>query len=389
MQDYIIRKTQAIIKEILQDFPVVALLGPRQCGKSTLARHILTPLTETVYLDLERPSDLRKLDDPELFLEHHTGDLVCLDEIQRKPDLFPVLRSIVDDRRRNGQFLILGSASRDLIKQSSESLAGRICFIELSPFTMLELLPNRDDVGYLSKTLWSRGGFPRSYLARNDAVSYRWRESFIRTYLERDIPQLGFNIPAITLRRLWTMLAHNHGQIFNASRIGEALGLSHTTVRKYLDLLSQTFMVRVLQPIRQNIGKRIIKSPKVYVRDSGILHALLDLETLDDLFGHPACGVSWEGFVIENILASFPGWNPYFYRTSYGTELDLVLEKGNKRIAVECKKSTAPRVHRGFWTSLNDLHIDEAWIIAPVKETYPVGDNVHVCSLHDFLTGHD
>ncbi len=296
---------------------------------------------------------------------------------------FLYLRSVVDENRRNGQMLVLGSASRDLIKQSPETLAGRISYLELTPFILPEL--HRQNRKNNLWGLWLRGGFPRSYLALNDHESLEWRLDFIRTYLERDIPQLGFQIPAKTLERLWKMSAHVHGQLFNSSKLGDSLGVSYHTVRSYIDLLEQTFLIRVLYPLETNLKKRLVKSPKIYIRDTGLLHALLAIETHDDLLGHPVFGASWEGFVIENILSLLPLWSHGFYRTAAGAELDLVLIKRNEKIAVECKASTAPQVARGFWHALNDLKIDEAWIIAPVKEAYPISENVTISPLETFL----
>lgn len=379
------RKLQARIVRALADFPVAAVLGPRQCGKTTLVRETVGADPGMVYLDLERPSDQAKLRDPELFfsLQRASGaaSLFCLDEIQRVPEIFPLLRSLVDDERRNGQFLLLGSASRDLLRQTSESLAGRITYLELTPFRADEV---PEEPGALPR-LWFRGGFPRSFLAASDESSADWRESFTRTFLERDLPQLGFGVPAATLSRVWRMLAHVHGQVLNSSQLGAALGVSHTTIRSYLDLLSQTFMVRLLEPYAANLKKRIVKSPKVYLRDSGILHSLLQIDSLDDVLAHPVCGASWEGLVIENVIAALPGWQPSFYRTADGAEIDLVLERGQRRIAVECKASTAPTVSRGFWTAIDDLAIDEAWVIAPVAEPYPLRKGVTVAPLNTFL----
>lgn len=386
MHGYINRTLHSQIEECLEDFPVLAILGPRQCGKTTLAQEIVTKITGGTYLDLEKPSDLRKLEAPELYFEAHRSrhkeSLFCLDEIQRAPELFPVLRSLIDQSNKSGQFLILGSASRDLIRQTSESLAGRIAYLELTPFSVDEV-----EVSDISSLInfWLRGGFPRSYLSRSDVSSCRWRENFIRTYLEQDIPQLGFNIPAKSLHRLWRMLAHSHGQIFNSSKIGASLGISHTTVRSYLDLLSQTFMVRVLEPLEANLKKRLIKSPKVYIRDSGILHTLLEVETNDDLLGHPVFGSSWEGFVIENIITALPKWQPAFYRTANGAEIDLILSKGQKRIAIECKATRSPSMSRGAQNALNDLEIEEAWIIAPVDGAFPISSKVTVSSLQNFI----
>jgi predicted AAA+ superfamily ATPase len=324
---YIPRRLESAVGGCLGAFPASAVLGPRRCGKSTLARAIMSRRKGTVYLDLERPSDLRKLTEPELFFEAHRNDLICLDEIQRRPDLFPVLRSIIDERDRPGQFLILGSASRDLIRQSSETLAGRIAYLELTPLLVSEIGSHPK-----ASMLWLRGGFPESFLAKSDAESVLWRENFIRTFLERDIPQLGIRIPSASLERLWQMCAHYHGQLLNQSTLGAALGVSHTTIRSYLDLLSETFMVRLLSPLLPNLKKRLVKAPRIYIRDTGILHSLLDIEDEDDLMGHPARGASWEGFVIENILAELPDWRSHFYRSVTGAELDLVLEKGRTRI---------------------------------------------------------
>jgi hypothetical protein len=335
--------------------------------------------------DRERPSDLRKLQDAELFFNMYKDNLICLDEIQRTPDIFPVMRSIVDEHKKKGHFLILGSASRDLIRQSSESLAGRIAYMELTPFAYPELAAAQKKAVSDLEKLWLRGGFPESVLARNNKASMQWRENFIRTFLERDIPQLGFQIPAQAIQRLWRMIAHNHGQVLNASKLGQSLGISHTTARSYIDLLSQTFMVRILSPFITNVKKRLIKSPKVYIRDSGILHALLEIETMDHLLGHPVYGFSWEGFVIENILSCLPDWKAAFYRTSSGNEIDLIIEKGGKRLAIECKASSAPLASKGLALALQELHIERAWIIAPVAEAYQISKNITVSPLMHFL----
>ncbi len=362
-----------------QHIPAVALLGPRQCGKSTLAKRIIAQMDDAVYLDLEKTSDINKLRDPEAFFLVNRGRLVCLDEIQRVPDLFSSLRSIIDEEGRNGQLLILGSASRDLIRQSSETLAGRISYLELNPFQL-------DEVGKSEiRALWLKGGFPRSFLEEDD-VSYQWRKDFIRTFLERDIPQLGFRIPAAAMERLWRMCAHGHGQTLNASKIGASLGISHHTVRSYIDILAETFLLRVLLPYEANLKKRLIKSPKIYVRDSGLLHALLDIQTQNDLLGHPVYGASWEGFVLEAIISRTPDWRHFFYRTATGVELDLILEKGTRTIAVECKVSTAPKPTKGFWQALKDLAITETYIVAPIVESYPIERGVKVVSVAEFLS---
>lgn len=382
---YILRRLHSVALQYLADFPAVAILGPRQAGKSTLAQKVVRASESSIYVDLEKPSDVRKLTDPEIFFEFHKDKLICLDEIQRTPDLFAVLRSVIDGNPRNGQFLILGSASRELIKQSSESLAGRIAYLELLPFDLKEVMAGAEDSHLVLSKSWLRGGFPRSFLVARDSQSFVWRENFIRTFLERDIPQLGFQIPAESIRRLWLMCAHSHGQLLNSSRFGESLGVSHPTVRNYIDLLKQTFMLRVLPPYETNLKKRLIKSPKIYVRDSGILHALLEIETFDSLIGHPIYGASWEGFALENTLALLPDWHAAFYRTAAGAELDLVLTKGQRRIGVEFKASSAPKFAKGFWTAVEDLQLDEVWVIAPVKDTYPVKKNVQVAGLAYFV----
>jgi predicted AAA+ superfamily ATPase len=383
MQGYITRLITDEIKQKLSNIPAVLILGPRQCGKSTLAKTIISEMTNAIYLDLERPSDINKLTDPEAFFSLNANKLICLDEIQRTPDLFPVLRSIIDENKRNGQFIVLGSASHNLIKQSSETLAGRISYFELTPFLLKEISEDH----HLNKLrkLWLRGGFPRSYLASNEKESFEWRLDFIRTFLERDIPQIGFRIPAKTLERFWKMCAHLHGQILNSSKLGESLGLSHHAVRSYVDLFDQTFVLRILRPYEPNLKKRLIKSPKIYLRDTGLLHALLGIEDHNDLLGHPVYGASWEGFVMENILSFLPDWAASFYRSSSGSEIDLILEKGRKRIVVECKASTSPSLNRGFWNAMNDLNIKEAWVIAPVKDTYPLENGVRVAPLQKFI----
>lgn len=369
------------VYECLQDFPAVAVLGPRQCGKSTLAKKIIRNRSDAVYLDLESPGDLAKLQAPELFFNEHHDKLICLDEIQRLPEIFAPLRSIIDKRQRNGQFLILGSASRDLLKQSSETLAGRIAYLELSPFTFNEINDSKEQIPL--NTLWLRGGFPDSLLSRNDKTSRRWRDNFIRTFLERDIPQLGLQIPSPTLRRVWQMCAHDQGQLLNSSKLGSSLGVSHTTFRSYIDLLSEVYMLRILPPYIANIKKRLVKSPKIYLRDTGILHTLLAIDSFDELMGHPVFGSSWETIAMETIIPSFHDWQPFFYRTATGVEIDLVLSRGKRKLAFEFKASSAPRVGKGFWTALHDLQIDQAWIIAPVQQGYPLDKNVRVSPLSE------
>jgi predicted AAA+ superfamily ATPase len=384
MQTYIERIVTTKIKKKLENMPGVVILGPRQCGKSTLAKAIISEIGGAVYLDLERPSDANKLRDPEAFFGINSDRLICLDEIQRVPELFPVLRSVIDENKRNGQFIILGSASPDLIRQSSETLAGRIAYFELTPFLLKEVCEEHHYLKTLRK-LWLRGGFPRSYLASKEKESFEWRLDFIRAFLERDIPQLGFKTPAKTIERFWRICAHLHGQLLNSSKLGESMGVSHHTVRSYVDMLEQSFVLRVLRPYESNLKKRMIKSPKIYIRDNGILHALLGIEDHNDLLGHPIYGASWEGLIIENILSLLPNWKASFYRTSSGSEIDLILEKGNKRLAIECKASTSPNLNRGFWNALSDLNFQEAWVVAPVKEVYPIEEGVMVAPLHHLV----
>lgn len=370
----------------LEQFPAVALLGPRQCGKTTLARVTMERRARdgkgTLWLDLERPADQAKLQDPEAFLRRHAGDLVCVDEVQRVPELFPVLRVLIDEDRRPGRFLLLGSASPALLRQGSETLAGRLSLLELTPFRWAEVVES----GRVDEAeLWLRGGFPDSLLAADDDASFRWREQFVRTFLERDLPQLGFRVPAATLGRFWQMCAHLQGQVLNLSALGRALGESHTAARHHLDILEQTYVIRTLPALEANLGKRLVKAPKMYLRDSGLLHALLDLESHDALAGHPVYGASWEGFVVEQVLAQAERWSASYYRTAKGDELDLVLTKGSRRIGVEAKANSAPTVTRGFWTAHADLELGEAYVVAPVRDGFPMGRGVEALSLGALL----
>jgi predicted AAA+ superfamily ATPase len=380
------RSLYSQLLEGLQTFPVVALVGPRQVGKTSLARLLMAELIQSgktvVMLDLERPSDLAKLNDAELFLDPLADQLVILDEVQLRPDLFPVLRALVDTQRRPGRFLILGSAAPALIQHSSESLAGRIEFLELAPLSLQEVAGQANDANF-AQALWSRGGFPDSYLARSDGASMRWREAFVRSYLERDIAQLGIRVSAATLRRFWLMLAHNHGQIWNASTLAGSMGVTAPSVRHYLDILESTFMVRVLPPYSANLGKRLVKSPKVYFRDSGLLHALLNLPDYQTLLGHPVLGASWEGWVIEQIWSQAPlGSRPYFYRTASGNEIDLLLElPGGQLRAIEIKHSKAPKLGKGFSEALDALQLDSGFVIAPVDAPYPLSSRARVLPL--------
>ena len=382
MHDFIQRKVETTISDYLKIFPVVAILGPRQCGKSTLVKKLAENWGDSVYLDLQNDADLSKLNQPAYFFQSNDDKIICLDEIQLVPQLFSILRSVVDKNRQNGKFILLGSASRDLIQQTSESLAGRIGMVYLSPFTNNEL----DNLkGFNLNRFWLRGGFPDSYLAENDAFSAIWREKFIKTFIERDIPQLGFQIPALQLKRLLMMCAHNQGQLLNYSRLGESLGLTHPTIKRYVDLLEQTFILRTVLPYETNVKKRLVKSPKVYVRDSGLLHQLLVIPDFNSLLGNPVFGSSWEGLVVENIIVNRPDWNYYFYRTSSGDELDLILEKGNQRIVIECKASTAPKLTKGFWRALEVVKPQQAFVIILTQVSYEIAPNVRVCGLDEFL----
>jgi len=383
MHDFIERKAETTVQQYLKIFPVVAILGPRQCGKSTLVKTLSKSWGASVYLDLQSDDDLAKLNQPTYFFQSNADKIVCLDEIQLVPELFSVLRSVVDKNRQNGKFVLLGSASRDLIQQTSESLAGRIGMVYLSPFTLNEL---DQQEGFSLNTFWLRGGFPDSYLAESDDFSEIWRANFIKTFIERDIPQLGFQIPALQLKRLLVMCAHNQGQFINFSKLGESLGLTHPTIRRYIDLLEQTFILRTLLPFEANVKKRLVKSPKVFVRDSGLLHQLLSIPDFNSLLGNPVFGSSWEGIVVENVMVNKPDWNCYFYRTASGDEMDLILEKGNQRIAIECKAATAPKLTKGFYRALEVIQPQKTYVIIPAPVSYEIAPNITVCGLSEFLT---
>ena len=374
------RTLQKDVIRYLSLFPVVAILGARQVGKTTLARYVQKNFFQQArYFDLELPSDLHKLEEPEIFLAQFSDHLIILDEIQRKPELFPLLRALVDKDRRPGRFLILGSASPDLIKQSSETLAGRIAYLELKPFSLQEVNPEN------WQNLWLRGGFPESYLAVSDETSLSWREFFIQTYLERDIPQLGFKVSAVQLRRFMTMLAHNHCQLWNASQMANSLGVSPPTARYYLDMLEDTYLVRQLKPFYINIGKRLIKSPKIMIRDAGIINYLLNITSFEDLHSHPLLGNIWEGFVIEEILKHLPStYAPYFYRTRAGAEIDLILTRAEKVVAaIEIKYSLRPKLQKGFWNAVKDLQPEIKIVVYPGEESYPAKDNILMLAISD------
>lgn len=384
------RRAAPRLAALVRAHPVVALLGPRQVGKTTLARTVADEMSRAaLYLDLERPSDRAKLSDPELFLGKQSQKLTILDEVQRLPELFLILRSLVDERIRNGEkaghFLVLGSASRELLQQSSESLAGRIAYLELAPFTLDEVDRPRRRAD--TDRLWLRGGFPGSYLAHDDPASLVWREQFVQTYLTRDLPMLGLRLPSEQVGRLWTMLAHGQGDQLNAARLAAGLGVSGKTVRHYLDVLTELFMVRQLQPWAGNSSKRLVKAPKVYVRDSGLLHQLASVPNVDTLLGHPLCGPSWEGFVLENVLAQLPStWRASYYRTSAQAEIDLVLDGPRKQVfAIEIKRTLSPKLSRGYHHGYEDVGATRGMIVIPEGERFPMAKNIEAVPLRQFI----
>lgn len=378
------RDIKPTLNRLLDTNPAVVLIGPRQVGKTTLAKEIAGGRS-AVYLDLERPSDLAKIADIESYCEETAGRLLIIDEIHRAPGLFAPLRSIIDERRqagkRTGLFLLLGSASIDLLKQTSETLAGRVAYCELHPFNATEV-----PVGEL-RQLWCRGGLPESYLAPGEPESLEWRLNFIRTYLERDIPQFGPRIPAETLRRLWTMLAHNQGQTHNAAALARGLEVNGVTIARYLDLMVDLLLVRRLPQWTSNLGRRLVKAPKVYVRDSGICHALLGIETIEELLGHPVIGGSWEGYVIENIISALPRRASCgYYRTSGGAEVDLVIDVGAGEIwAVEVKRSSAPTVSKGFHSACEDLRPARKFVVHAGKDSFPLAKDIQALPLPDMV----
>jgi len=367
--------------------PIVALLGPRQCGKTTLARMYAEQtgqnrtngdVTTITRFDLEDPTDLAALENPKLVLQDLSG-LVIIDEIQRLPELFPILRVLVDRPDNATRFLILGSASRDLIQQSSETLAGRIAYIELTPFSLSEIQTMQ------SQRLWLRGGFPPSFLARSDAASWQWRKQYVMTFLERDLPSLGIRIPPQSLRRFWMMLAHYHGQIVNFSELGRSFGASDTTIRRYLDLLNATFMVRSLSPWHENISKRQVKAPKLYFRDSGLLHSLLGIEDRDQLNRHPKLGASWEGFALEEVIRHYDATPEecYFWATHSGAELDLLIVQGGQKVGVEFKYTDRPRSTKSMHVAMESLKLDALRVVCPTERSFPLGHGIEAIGLGD------
>jgi uncharacterized protein len=378
-----IRHSAALMRTLLDESPAVAILGARQIGKTTLARAVAAERDGALYLDLENPEDRAKFTQPLAFLQANRNRLLVMDEVQNLPEIFGVLRGEIDADRRAGRFLMLGSASFKLLRQS-ESLAGRLAMVDMAPLLLGEVMREFADI----QTLWLRGGFPLSFTARSHAASARWRSDFIRHFLQTDLPALGISVDPQLMHRFWRMLAHLHGQLFNASSIAASLGVSAPTTTRWLDHLCSSLMLRRLEPYYVNLGKRLVKSPKIYVRDSGLLHSLLGITEVNDLLGHPSTGASWEGFCVEQICAQLPpGASASFYRTAAGAELDLVIEHGSKKIGIEIKFSSAPKVTKGFWSACEDVGVHAAYVMAPVREGWPMAEGVQVVSPAEFSIG--
>jgi predicted AAA+ superfamily ATPase len=381
MRRYLHRNAENEVLRLINLYPAVVLVGPRQVGKTSLVKNLVGKLTrQSVYLDLEFPEDLNKFENPALFLESLEEQTVIIDEVQRKPDLFPVLRALIDRKRQAGRFVLLGSASPELIRDTSESLAGRVAYYELLPFAWNELPEELD-----FKQHWLRGGFPESLLAGNNRESLDWRFNFIQSYLERDLPLLGLRADPILIRRLWTMIAHMNGNVLNMQTLAKSLGISGQTVRRYLDFLESAFLIRRLPPYFFNIKKRLVKSPKIYIRDTGILHALLNIDGFQQLLGHPAVGGSWEAYVIQEIIGRMPSRTElFFYRTQDGTEADLVIASGGvPKYLVEIKFSTTPKLRKSFHIAIDDLKTQNNFIVCPVESGYPLAKNVTVLGIEE------
>ena len=377
---YYPRIIENAVIEAIEQFPVTAIIGPRQCGKSTLVKHLTSNFTsEVLYLDLERPSDLQKLENAEWFLTTQREKLICIDEIQRRPDLFPLIRSLADEWNKPGCFVVLGSASRDLLKQTSESLAGRIVYKQLTPFLFSEISNHYTIEKYLE-----RGGFPRSLLSKNDKHSFEWRRSFISTFLERDLLQWIHFTPA-TMQRIWKMLAHHNGQTVNYSHLGNTLGVSNQTIKNHIDLMESTFMIYVVQPFASNFGKRMVKSPKIYMADTGIAATLLGISSFQELAGHPTVGAIWEQIVLSNIKGHFPDAQIYYYRTTNGAEIDFVVKVNNKIFAIECKASFSPTFSKGNYSAIEDISPDYTFVVTPSPNSWSMNKGIDVVSLEKLL----
>ena len=381
---YIQRIIKSDVLELIENFPIIGIIGPRQVGKTTFVKELISQINkESVYLDLELPEDLSKLQDPQLYLEQHEEKCIILDEIQRLPGIFNILRALIDRKRQPGRFIVLGSASPHLLRQSSETLAGRIVYAELSPLNLMEVNKNHNMANH-----WFRGGFPEAFLSGKSKIFAIWMRNFIQTYLERDLPMLGLTADSILMRRFWTMIAHYHGGIWNASTFANSLGVTVPTINRYLNFLEGAFIVRRLKPYYFNTKKRLVKSPKIYIRDTGILHYLAGISDIESLHGHSLIGHSWEGYAIEQIYQILPGeLELFFYRTHHGAECDLVLVKGIKPLAcIEIKYTSQPKITKGFRITIDDLKTENNFIITPQSETYPVSNSITVSNLGDFLS---
>jgi len=377
---YINRLMENSLIRTLENFPVTAIIGPRQCGKSTLAKHILEAIDKDyIFIDLEKPSDLRKIENAEWFFNTQKDKIICIDEIQKSPDLFPCIRSLTDEWGKNGSFLILGSASRDLLKQSSETLAGRIAYKQLSPFLWSEL-----NGSYTIEDYFERGGFPRSLLVKDSDVSLEWRENFISTFLERDLLQWANSTPS-AMRRLWQMLAHLNGQTVNYSSLGNALGVSNQTVRNHIDLLSGTYMADIVLPYTSNLGKRLVKAPKVYISDSGVAGALLGINGFPNLLGHTTFGAMWEQIVLSNIKGEFPNAELFFYRSSGGAEIDFVVKLNGEIFAVECKASFAGGLSKGNFSAIEDISPKQTFVVSPAEDNWSIKKDIEAVSISGLI----